>query len=205
MAQQTGSKRDREYTGYEKARDLARAKTPAQQYCRLAGLALLLAGIAGFIADGTFDTGNGVEGGELLIFEVNGWHNLVHLLSGLLLLAAAPRRASAKTIALLFGLTYGAVAVIGLIDGSDVLGWFPVNAADHVLHIALALTGILAAIASPAPEDELKASTAVGNDSTGRRIDTLDPITSNRDSHGRGGGDAVSGAVRAEPGLRRRD
>jgi hypothetical protein len=177
MAQQTGSKLDKEYTGYEKTRDNARAKTPAQQYCRLAGLALLLAGIAGFFANGMFDTGNGVDGDNLIVFEVNGWHNVVHIASGLLLLAAAPRRSAAKTVALLFGLTYLAVAIIGLADGNDVLGWFPVNAADHVLHFALALAGILAALASPKPENEVRASSAVGHGSTGRRIDTAAPIT----------------------------
>jgi len=177
MAQQTGSKLDTSYTGYEKTRDRARAKTPAQQYCRLAGLALLIAGIAGFAIDGSFDTGNNVDGDKLLIFEVSGRHNLVHLLSGIVLLAAAPRRASAKVVALLFGITYGAVALIGLIDGNDVLGLFPVNAADHVLHLALSLVGILAALASPAPENQLRASTAMTNRATtGRRIDTADPI-----------------------------
>jgi hypothetical protein len=198
MAQQTGSKLDQEYSGYEKTRDRARAKTPAQMYCRLAGLALLLAGIAGFFADSGFGTGDGVDGSNLIIFEVNGWHNLVHLVSGVLLLAAAPRRASAKTIALLFGITYGAVAVIGIIDGSDVLGLIPVNAPDHVLHVALALTGILAALASPAPEKELRASTAVGDAGTGRKIDTAHPVAG--DEHG----DAAGGTVRAEPGLRGR-
>ena len=159
------------YLGYEKMRERTRARTPAQIYCLLAGLALLLAGIFGFIADSSFDTGNGVDGGDLIVFEVSGWHNLVHTASGLLLLAAAPRRASAKTIALLFGITYGAVAVIGLIDGEDVLGWFPVNAADHVLHIALAAVGVLAALASPAPGRDLRTSTAVGDASTGRLVD----------------------------------
>src|SRR5918998_6401747 len=100
-----------------------RRRTPAQWYCLLAGLALLLAGIAGFIADSSFDTGDGIQGGELLsIFEVNGIHNLIHVASGLLLLAASPKRASAKAVAIGFGLVYGVVTIIGLIDGQDVLG-----------------------------------------------------------------------------------
>ena len=70
-----------------------RRRTPAQWYCLLAGLSLLLAGILGFIVDSNFDTGNGINGGKLLsIFEVNGIHNLVHVASGLLLLAASPKR-----------------------------------------------------------------------------------------------------------------
>src|ERR687897_3017925 len=85
-----------------------RRRTPAQWYCLLAGLSLLLAGILGFIVDSNFDTGDGINGGKLLsIFEVNGIHNLVHLASGLVLLAASPKRASAKTVAIAFGLVYG--------------------------------------------------------------------------------------------------
>ena len=151
--------------------------TPAQLYCLLAGLALLLAGIFGFIADATFDTGSttdpeggnvggGLQGDSFLGFEVNGWHNLVHIASGVLLLAAFKRRAAAKTVALTFGVVYGAVAIIGLIDGNDVFGLIPVNAADNILHIALSLVGILAALASPGDRDDLRTSTGTPRDET---------------------------------------
>ena len=125
-------------------------KTPAQWYCYLGGAALLLAGIVGFIVDANFDTGSNIQGDKLLgIFEVNGIHNLVHILSGLLLLAAAPKRVSAKAVAIGFGVVYGIVALIGLIDGSDVIGLIPVNGADNVLHLLIAGAGIAAGLASP--------------------------------------------------------
>src|SRR5918995_3447067 len=131
-----------------------RRRTPAQWYCLLAGLSLLLAGILGFIVDSNFDTGDGINGGKLLsIFEVNGIHNLVHLASGLVLLAASPKRASAKTVAIAFGLVYGIVTIIGLIDGETVLGLIPVNSADNVLHIALSLLGLIAGFMSRADDD----------------------------------------------------
>jgi hypothetical protein len=145
-------------------REDRRGLTPAQLYCLLAGAALLLAGIGGFFADATFDTDNGLQGDSFLGFEVNGWHNVVHIASGLLLLASYRRRASAKTVALAFGIVYGIVSVIGLVDGNDVLTLIPVNPADNVLHIALSLVGILAALASPADRDELRTSTATPND-----------------------------------------
>jgi Domain of unknown function (DUF4383) len=126
-----------------------RRRTPAQWYCLLAGASLLLAGILGFFADSGFDTGDGIQGDELLsIFEVNGIHNLIHIASGLVLLAASPKRASARLVAIGFGLVYGLVTVIGLIDGEDVLGLIPVNAADNVLHLALTALAFLAAFAS---------------------------------------------------------
>ncbi len=122
--------------------------TPAQWYSLVAGIALLAAGILGFIADSSFDFGSDVEGDSFIGFEVNGTHNLVHLASGAIGLAAAFRRISAWWFALLFGLVYGAVAVIGLIQGDHVIGIIPVNGADHVLHVALAALGLIAAAVS---------------------------------------------------------
>ena len=155
-----------ESTGGLDTRDDGRhtGRTPAQWYCLLAGAALLLAGIFGFLADATFDTGltgtdddggnagGALQGDSFLGFEVNGWHNLVHVLSGIVLLGAFAKRKAAKTVALAFGVVYGLVAIIGLIDGNDVLGLIPVNAADNILHIALSAVGILAALASPGDE-----------------------------------------------------
>ena len=129
-------------------------KTPAQWYCLLAGLALLLAGILGFLADSAFDTGSNIDGDKLLgIFEVNGIHNIVHIASGLLLLAASPKRASAKTVAIAFGVVYGIVTIIGLIDGKTVLGLLPVNPADNILHIALSLLGLITGFMSRGSDD----------------------------------------------------
>ena len=123
-------------------------RTPAQWYCLLGGLSLLLAGILGFIADSGFDTGNAIQGDKLIVFEVNGWHNLIHIASGLLLLSAFRRRGPAKTVAIAFGLVYGLVTVIGLIDGEDVLGIIPVNPADNILHILLTALGLFTGLTS---------------------------------------------------------
>ena len=123
-------------------------RTPAQWYCLLGGLALLLAGVLGFLSDSSFDTGDGVQGDLFLGFEVNAIHNLIHLASGLVLLAASPKRASARVVAIGFGVVYGVVAIIGLIDGEDVLGLIPINSADNLLHIALAALGIITGLIS---------------------------------------------------------
>jgi hypothetical protein len=130
-----------------------RRRTPAQWYCLLAGLALLLAGVLGFVVDSTFDTGSGIDGDKLVVFEVNGIHNLVHIASGLLLLAASPKRARARAVAIAFGLVYGVVTIIGLIDGETVLGLLPVNPADNVLHIALSALGLISGFMSRADDD----------------------------------------------------
>jgi hypothetical protein len=168
-----------------------RKRTPAQWYCLLAGAALLLMGLLGFIVNADFSVGNvpsgTVEGDALLGFEVNGWHNVVHLASGLVLLAAANTRPTAKAVALTFGLVYGLVAIIGIIDGRDVLGLIPVNNPDHILHVALATLGILAALVSKTRKTthsrvHSPETTEVGNgrfdrDTTTGNIHSNDPAT----------------------------
>ncbi len=125
-----------------------RRRTPAQWYCLLAGLSLLLAGVLGFLANSSFDTGDDVQGGSFIGFEVNAIHNLIHVASGLVLVGASRARRSARTVAIAFGLVYGIVAIIGLVDGRDVLGLIPINSADNVLHIALAGLGVLTGVIS---------------------------------------------------------
>jgi hypothetical protein len=126
-------------------------RTYAQLYCLLGGLSLLLAGVLGFFADGSFDVAGDLGRGSFLGFDVNGWHNVVHVLSGLVLLGAAGRRIPARRVAIGFGLVYGVVAIIGLVDGSDVLGIIPIDGADNALHVGLAALGVLAGLASPRP------------------------------------------------------
>lgn len=141
-------------------------KTPAQWYCYVAGALLTLLGLLGFIADSTFDTGGqtdgeggnaggALQGDSFIGFEVNGWHNVMHLVTGLLLLAFAGKRRTAKPAALAIGVFYLVVALIGFIDGNDVLSLIPVNGADNVLHLLLGLLGIGSALASDADDREL--------------------------------------------------
>ena len=124
-------------------------RTPAQHYCRVVGVVLLLAGLIGFVAEGSFSSGDTLERGSLLGLDVNGWHNLVHVASGLLLLAAANTRPTAKTVAIGVGFTYALVTLWGLIDGEDILGVIPVNGPDNVLHLVLAAAGIALGMMSP--------------------------------------------------------
>jgi Domain of unknown function (DUF4383) len=128
------------------------ARTPAQLYALLFGITLLAVGILGFIADSSFDTGSNVQGSDFIIFEVNGWHNLVHIASGIAGIALSRRADSARLFALGFGAVYLAVTIWGFVDGNDVLGLIPVDTADNVLHLAIAALGIGAGLASsPTP------------------------------------------------------
>jgi hypothetical protein len=129
------------------SRDDDLSRSPARIFCLVVGATLVLVGLLGFIAESAFETGSGVQGDDLIIFEVNGWHNLVHIASGLFLLAMMRRHDTARLAALSFGAIYGVVTIIGLIDGNDVLGLFPVNAADNVLHIILTVAAFAAGLA----------------------------------------------------------
>ncbi len=124
-------------------------RTPAQWCGLVAGTLLVLFGLLGFAADTSFHTGNHVQGGTFVVFEVNGWSNLVHTGVGLLLLAAANTRPTARTLcgALALGALF--FALWGLIDGDEILTLLPVNGADNLLHLGLALIFGVCAYVSP--------------------------------------------------------
>jgi hypothetical protein len=129
-------------------------RTIAQAFCLLVGLVLIAAGALGFTANATFDQaelalnfeGDPVTGDLFLGLAVNGWHNVVHIASGLLLLLGGLSRAAAPKVLIAFGIVYVAVTVIGFIDERNVLGIIPVNTADNYLHLALAVLGLLVGV-----------------------------------------------------------
>jgi hypothetical protein len=126
--------------------------SPARLYCTLVGAVLVIAGIIGFFYTAGFDTGvSGVAGDTDEVFgilAVNGWHNVVHILLGLLGLLAAGY--AAREYALGAGLVYIILAIWGFADGDDViLGLVPLNNEDNFLHLILGLTGVAAGAATP--------------------------------------------------------
>lgn len=94
------------------------------------GAVLVLVGILGFFPNPLVSpTG---------FFVVNTAHNIVHLASGIVLLAGAYTALGASLALKVVGVVYGAIAVIGLISGGNmVLGMIAMNAADHWLHVVL--------------------------------------------------------------------
>jgi hypothetical protein len=127
--------------------------SPAQIVAGVLGTVLLVAGLIGLAVDTSFDTGSGIDGDRLLGLEVNGWHNLVHIASGLLLLAGLGSNSRARRVCKLFGLTYLVVTIVGLVDGDDLFGLLPVNTADNLLHLAFAFLAFWAAALSKDKRD----------------------------------------------------
>jgi hypothetical protein len=130
------------------ARGTTDGMTPAQMYSLAFGATLLLVGLLGFAADSSFENGDNLRGDELIVFLVNGWHNLVHIASGLIGLAVFRSRSGARSYALGFGLVYLIVTIWGFADGNDVISLIPVNTEDNILHLLIALLGIGAGLAS---------------------------------------------------------
>jgi len=125
--------------------------SPARLYALLVGGVLTIAGIIGFFYDSSFDTGSDLTTEAVLgVLDVNGWHNVVHLVTGLLGLAAAGY--AARTYALGLGLVYVVVAIWGFAETSNgfgvILDFLPVNTEDNILHLVLGLTGLAAGAAT---------------------------------------------------------
>ena len=125
--------------------------TPARLYATLVGGTLLVVGIIGFFYSASFGSPGEVDP-VFGIFDVNGWHNIVHILTGALGLLVAGY--AAREYALGLGVVYTIVAIWGFVigDGDAILSIVPVNTEDNILHLVLGLTGLAAGAATPADE-----------------------------------------------------
>jgi hypothetical protein len=123
------------------------SRSPAQVYALVVGVLLTALGIAGFFWGASFAIGTsaGVEQGFLLgILAVNGWHNVLHLITGVVGLAVAGDAASARLYTLAVGAIYLVLGILGFVaDSNDaLLGLFAVNAEANVLDLVIAVAGM---------------------------------------------------------------
>ena len=124
---------------------------PARLYALVFGVVLIVAGIIGFFYESEFTSEKSVRDAVFGILDVNGWHNVVHIATGVLgLLAFAGGAYAARTYALGLGAVYIAVAIWGFIvgDGDSILSIIPVNTEDNILHLLIGVVGIAAGAAS---------------------------------------------------------
>jgi hypothetical protein len=132
--------------------------SPARLYCLLVGAVLVIAGIIGFFYEASFATGDSIRTKDVFgVLSVNGWHNLIHIGIGAVLLIAAG--SAARSAALFVGVLYIALCVLGFIATSNsgigfvaendtLFKLVPVNNEDNVLDLILGITGVIAAFAS---------------------------------------------------------
>ncbi|UZX02512.1 DUF4383 domain-containing protein [Arthrobacter sp. CDRTa11] len=113
--------------------------SPNRLIATVFGAVYLLVGLLGFAVTsgiGFFAT----EGANLIIFEVNPLHNIIHLAIGAALLYAGLKStALARTVNAGVGAVYLLVGVLGLFLLSSPLNIIALNGADNVLHLASAV------------------------------------------------------------------
>ena len=118
--------------------DTTTARTVNMTVAAAFGAIYVLVGIAGFFVSDTFAA---AEDDQLLGFQVNHLHNIVHLLIGVALLAASRRHATARSANLAIGAVYLLLGVLGpVITGTEDRNVIALNTADNWLHV---VSGVL--------------------------------------------------------------
>ena len=122
------------------------ARTWPQILALIIGAVYLLVGIVGFFVTG-FDDFFGHDTNETILgFEVNPFHNVVHILIGAAGLALARTLAGARTYGWLLAVGYGATFVYGLFAVGQTWDFLSLNWADNWLHLVSALAGLAIAL-----------------------------------------------------------
>jgi hypothetical protein len=129
-------------------------RTPLELAALAVGAVFLLVGVLGFIPGITqnydsMEFAGHESGAELLgIFQVSILHNIVHLLFGVLGLAAARAAGSARTFLVAGGALYVGLWLYGMvIDKVSDANFVPVNRADDWLHLGLGAGMLLLGLA----------------------------------------------------------
>ena len=122
------------------------AMTWPQMLALAFGAIYLLVGVVGFFITGFGNFFAHDTNQTLLGFEINGMHNVVHIVIGVAGLLLARTLAGARTYGWLLAIGYGAAFVYGLIAINKPWDFLSINAADNVLHILTALVGLVIAL-----------------------------------------------------------
>jgi hypothetical protein len=113
--------------------------SPNRLVAAVFGVVYLLVGLLGFAVTGFSNFAGTNTGDNLIVFEVNPLHNIVHLAIGALLLVSSKSVAAAKGSNTAVGAVYLLVGILGLfLIGTDA-NILSLNGADNVLHLASAI------------------------------------------------------------------
>jgi hypothetical protein len=128
-------------------------RSPAQLFALGLGALLVIVGVAGFFWSASFAVGTGarVEQDFVLgLLAVNGWHNLVHLVTGAIGLAVAESHNAARAYALVVGAVYIVITILGFIQEDAIIGLVAINTEDNILHVLIGVAGVGAGLATRA-------------------------------------------------------
>jgi hypothetical protein len=131
----------------------------AQRFAQVFGAIYLLVGILGFLPFLLTPSAMpwGPFSGYLLgLFAVNWLHSLAHLAIGVAGLATYRDPATANIYALVIGVVYVLLFLVGLFGGpvGPLDGLLPLNGLDNILHLLTALIAFGAYFLSTRPEAE---------------------------------------------------
>jgi hypothetical protein len=117
--------------------------------CARRGALLALLGVLGFFYDAGFSTGTDLSADDVAgIIVVNGWRNVLYLLTGLLALGFAARRPRPTAAAL--GGFYLVLGIWGLLetdhDIGSILQILPLTDSDNLFHLVIGGLGTIAAL-----------------------------------------------------------
>lgn len=106
----------------------------AKAYAGIVGAVLLLVGIVGFLTP------------DLMGLHFNTIHNVIHVASGVLGLAAATvgGGSKARLFAQVFGVVYTIVAVAGFAGIGMVVDMLNLNTMYNIIHVAVGVLGLVA-------------------------------------------------------------
>jgi hypothetical protein len=137
-----------------RSEDRTERRTPLELAALVVGATFLLVGVLGFIPGITqnydaMEVAGHESGAELLgIFQVSILHNIVHLLFGVLGIAAARAAGTARTFLVVGGAVYVGLWLYGMvIDKISDANFVPLNKADDWLHLGLGAGMLLLGLA----------------------------------------------------------
>ncbi|MCH5585544.1 DUF4383 domain-containing protein [Shimazuella sp. AN120528] len=116
-----------------------------QGFLRVFGVIFLLLGVAGFFLPTTGPIHD--------LLHLTAPHNIIHLLTGVIFLAVSGSFQWSKAVSIIFGIVYGAVAVIGLFT-TDIFGLVSATPTIEVVHFLAAILALFVGFKASKPVAE---------------------------------------------------
>jgi hypothetical protein len=120
------------------------------------GVVFLVVGIVGFLVTGFDDFASHETHDKLLVFELNGLHNVAHLAFGVLGLLMWRTYRTARAFGLILVVGYAAVLAFGIAAQNEDWNVLNINTADNWLHAGfIALGAVIAGLAHKAAHQDI--------------------------------------------------